>query len=57
MYRHTKLSHLAIAIATTGAAAYAVAGGMENDGLALTKAKIPLTQVVTFAEKYANGKA
>jgi hypothetical protein len=43
MYRYTKLSLLAIAIATTGAVAYAAKGGMENDALAITKAKIPLT--------------
>ena len=54
MNRYTKLSLLAIAIATTGAVAYAAKGGMENDALAITKAKIPLTQAVTVA---ANGKA
>ena len=43
MNRYTKLSLLAIAIATTGAVAYAAKGGMENDALASTKAKIPLT--------------
>ena len=57
MYRYTKLSLLAIAIATTGAVAYAAKGGMENDALAITKAKIPLTQAVTVAEQHANGKA
>lgn len=57
MYRYTKLSLLAIAIATTGAVAYAAKGGMENDALAITKAKIPLNQAVTVAEQHANGKA
>ncbi|MBC3886640.1 PepSY domain-containing protein [Undibacterium griseum] len=57
MYRHTKLSLLAIAIATTGAVAYAAKGEMENDTLAITKAKIPLTQAVTIAEQDVNGKA
>lgn len=57
MYRYTKLFLLAIAIATTGAVAYAAKGGMENDALAITKAKIPLTQAVTVAELHANGKA
>lgn len=59
MYRYTKLSLLAIAIAiaTTGAVAYAAKGGMENDALAITKAKIPLTQAITVAEQHANGKA
>jgi hypothetical protein len=41
MYRYTKLSLLAIAIAATGAVAYAANGGMENDALAISKAKIP----------------
>ena len=57
MYRYTKLSLLAIAIATTGAVAYAAKGGMENDAMAITRAKIPLTQAVTVAEQHANGKA
>ncbi|MGF6916735.1 PepSY domain-containing protein [Paraburkholderia sp. 40] len=57
MYRYTKLSLLAIAIATTGAVAYAAKGGMEIDALAISKAKIPLTQAVTVAEQHANGKA
>ena len=57
MYRHTKFSLLAIAIVATSAAAYAAKGGMENDALAITKAKIPLSQAVTVAEQHANGKA
>lgn len=57
MYRYTKLSLVAIAIATTGAVAYAAKGGIENDALAITRAKIPLTQAVTVAEQHANGKA
>ncbi len=57
MYRYTKLSLLAVAIAATGAVAYAANGGMENDALAISKAKIPLTQAVTVAEQHANGKA
>lgn len=57
MYRYTKLSLLVIAIAATGAAAYAAKGGMENDALAITKAKISLIQAVTVAEQHANGKA
>lgn len=56
MYRHTKLSLLAIAIATTGVVAYA-AKGMENDATAITKANIPMAQAVTTAEQHANGKA
>lgn len=57
MYRYTKLSLLAMVIATTGAAAYAAKGGMENDALAITKANTPLAQAVTIAEHHANGKA
>ncbi|MCF7767299.1 PepSY domain-containing protein [Achromobacter pulmonis] len=57
MYRYTKLALLAIVIATTGAAAYAAKGSMENDALAITKAKIALTQAVAVAEQHANGKA
>lgn len=57
MSRCIKLSLLAIAIATTGVVAYAAKGGMENDALAITKAKIPLTQAITVAEQHAHGKA
>jgi uncharacterized membrane protein YkoI len=57
MYRYSKLSLLAVAIAAAGAAAYAANGGMENDALAISKAKIPLTQAVTVAERHTNGKA
>lgn len=57
MNRYTKLSLLAIAIAATGGLAYAGQGGMENDVLAISKARIPLTQAVTVAEQHANGKA
>lgn len=57
MYQYTKLSLLAIAIATTGAVAYAAKGGMENDAQAISKAKIPLIQAISIAEKQVNGKA
>lgn len=57
MYRYAKLSLLAIVFAATGAVAYAAKGGMENDALSVTKAKIPLVQAVTVAEQHANGKA
>jgi uncharacterized membrane protein YkoI len=57
VHRYTKLSLLAIAIAATGAVTYAAKGGIENDALAIGKAKIPLTQAVTVAEQHANGKA
>ncbi|WOD14378.1 PepSY domain-containing protein [Paraburkholderia kirstenboschensis] len=57
MYRYTKLSVLAIAIACAGAAAYAAQGSMENDAEAITKARIPLIQAVNAAEQHANGKA
>ena len=57
MYRYAKPSLLAIAIAASGAVAYAASDGMENDALAITQARIPLTQAVTIAEQHANGKA
>lgn len=56
MYRTTKLSLLALAIAT-GAAAYAAKDGTENDALAAAGAKITLAQAVATAEQHANGKA
>jgi uncharacterized membrane protein YkoI len=57
MYRYTKLSLLVVAVAATGTVAYAAKGGMEDDALAINKAKIPLTQAVTVAEQHAKGKA
>lgn len=58
MYRYTtKLFVLAVAALATCAVAYAAKGGKENDAIAITKAKIQLTQAVTVAEQHANGKA
>ena len=57
MNRFSKLSLLAAAIAAAGTAAYAAQGSMENDAMAVIKAKIALTQAVTIAEQHANGKA
>lgn len=57
MNQYAKLSLLAVAIAATGAMAYAAKGGMENDALAISKAKIPLSQAVTVAEQHASGRA
>ncbi|MBS0514062.1 MAG: PepSY domain-containing protein [Proteobacteria bacterium] len=57
MYLNTKSFLLAIAIAATGAVAHADKSGAENDAPAIATAKIPLTQAVTVAEQYANGKA
>ncbi len=56
MHRYSKLSLLVVALATVGTAAYA-AQSMENDAMAIAKAKIPLAQAVTTAEQHANGKA
>jgi hypothetical protein len=50
MYRYTKLSVLAIAIAATGAVALAATGSTENDAMRITQAKIPLTQAAAVAE-------
>ena len=57
MNRYSKLSLLIAAIAAAGTVAYAAQGGMENDALTITKAKIPLAQAVTTAEQHVNGKA
>ncbi|WP_034296937.1 PepSY domain-containing protein [Herbaspirillum sp. RV1423] len=57
MNRYIKISILTAIIAASGTAAYATQGGMENDALSITKAKIPLSQAVTIAEQHANGKA
>src|SRR6267378_5691635 len=56
MSRYSKLSFLAVALAAAGTFTYA-AKGMENDALAITQAKIPLTQAVTAAEQHVKGKA
>ena len=57
MLRYTKLSLLALAIAATGAVAYAAKGGFEKDAMAITKAKLSITQAITVAEQHAHGKA
>lgn len=57
MYRYTKLSLLALTVATTGAVAYAAKGGLETDAQAITQAKTSLTQAVAVAEQHVNGKA
>ncbi len=57
MNRYSKLSLLAIAIVAVGTVAYAANSGMENDAMAIAKAKIPLAQAVTTAEQHVNGKA
>ena len=59
MTRYSKLSHLAVAaaIGAVGTIAYAANGGVENDAIAINKAKISLVQAVTVAEQHANGKA
>ena len=56
MFRHTKIAVIAIALASAGAIAYA-ANTIENDALAVSNAKVPLTQAITVAEQHANGKA
>ncbi|MEY8709774.1 PepSY domain-containing protein [Mangrovibacter phragmitis] len=57
MHRYTKLSLLALAIASAGTTAWAAKESVANDALAVTNARIPLTQAVTVAEQHANGKA
>ena len=57
MNRYSKFSLLAIAIAAAGTVAYAATNSMENDAMAIAKAKISLAQAITVAEQHANGKA
>ena len=57
MNRYSKFSLLAAAIATAGTVAYASQGGIENDAMAITKAKITLAQAVITEQQHANGKA
>ncbi|MGO4475037.1 PepSY domain-containing protein [Massilia sp. 2TAF26] len=57
MNRTAKLSLLAIVVAASGTAAYAAKAGMENDAMAINKARIPLTQAVAVAQQHVNGKA
>lgn len=56
MFRYTKITLAAFALASVGAMAYA-AKTMENDAMAIAKAKIPMPQAVTVAEQHAGGKA
>lgn len=57
MYRYTKLSALAMVFIMTGAAAYTAKNNVENDALAINKAKISLTQAIIAAEQHVKGKA
>ncbi|CAI2029359.1 Peptidase propeptide and YPEB domain [Serratia fonticola] len=57
MNRYSRLSILAIAIATLSSFAYSSEHGVENDAMVINQAKIPLTQAVTLAEQHTHGKA
>jgi uncharacterized membrane protein YkoI len=57
MYRDSKIFLLCAVLAAAGSVAYAAQGATENDAMAITKAKIPLSQAVAAAEQRANGKA
>lgn len=57
MYRYTKLSMLVMGFMMTGAVAYAAKSHVENDALAINKAKISLTQAIIAAEQHVKGKA
>jgi uncharacterized membrane protein YkoI len=57
MYRYTKLSLIVLIVVTGGAVAYAANRPHENDALAVTQAKISLSQAVAVAEQHAGGKA
>ncbi len=56
MIRNTKIAILAAVLATGGVAAYA-ANAVQNDAMAMTQAKISLTQAITAAEQHTGGKA
>ena len=57
MNRYKKISLLALIITAASTVAYAANNTMENDAVAINKAKIPLTQAITAAEQHASGKA
>lgn len=57
MNRYSKLSLLAAAITAAATVSYAANGTMENDAMAITKARTSLTQAITTAEQHLNGKA
>lgn len=57
MNRFSKFFLLVVALVTAGTVAYAAKDGMENDAMAIAKARIPLAQAITTAEQHANGKA
>jgi uncharacterized membrane protein YkoI len=52
-----KFSILLGALTVVASAAYAARSGGENDALAISNAKIPLTQAVSAAEQHVGGKA
>ncbi|WP_313951389.1 PepSY domain-containing protein [Accumulibacter sp.] len=56
MDKTTKFAILATAMATLGGAAYA-ARSTENDALAINRAKIPIAQAISIAEKQHTGRA
>ena len=57
MHRYSKLSLLAVTIATAGSMAYAATGALQNDAVAIATAKTSLIQAVTVAEQHVGGKA
>lgn len=55
MLRYTPLSFFTLIIAATWVAAYASQNNMEDDALAISKSRIPLSQAISVAEKHVNG--
>ncbi|TAJ77965.1 MAG: peptidase M4 [Gallionellaceae bacterium] len=51
MFRHIKVSLLALTIATAGAAAHAANSDRQNDAMSINKAQIGLTQAIAAAEQ------
>lgn len=57
MHRYSKFSFLAVLITAAGTVAYAASDRIDNDAMAIGRAKISLAQAVTTAEQHVNGKA
>ncbi|HMN75033.1 MAG TPA: PepSY domain-containing protein [Burkholderiaceae bacterium] len=57
MSLYTKPFLLVLAVAATGAAAFAADVGMGSDALPIAKARIALAQAVAIAERHVDGKA
>lgn len=57
MFRHSKPVVLAILLASAATGAHADRYAQKNDAMAISHARISLTQAVDIAERHAHGKA